>query len=162
MKIRGFRIELGEIEAALLKHPAVKDVAVLVREDSPGNKRLTAYIAAEDSQKLHTSELRLYLQEKLPEYMVPAIFVLLETLPRTTNGKLDRVAIRLASTVPGSDRMRSDRDAAMILARTPTEEVMASIWASVLGQEHKGAVGDVLFGRGVLLAGVGARRAFAD
>ena len=97
VKIRGFRIELGEIEAALGQHPAVREAVVLAREDAPGEKRLVAYVVADST----ADELRRFLKDKLPEYMVPAVVVLLEALPMTPNGKVDRRAL------PAPDRSQA-------------------------------------------------------
>ena len=92
VKIRGFRIELGEIENALLQHPGVREAVVLAREDSPGDRRLVGYIGSIESD-LSASLLREHLLDKLPGYMIPAAFVLLETLPLSANGKIDRKAL---------------------------------------------------------------------
>ena len=92
VKLRGFRIELGEIESALNRHPQLQQVVVIIREDIPGNKRLIAYVVTSD-ESLTSRQLRQFLQEKLPEYMVPAAFVTLDTLPLTPNGKVDRKQI---------------------------------------------------------------------
>ncbi|WP_256379345.1 MULTISPECIES: amino acid adenylation domain-containing protein [Brasilonema] len=96
VKIRGFRIELGEIETALTQHPHVQDAVVVAREDKPNLKRLAAYVVPEDKQHNTQEELRLFLKEKLPEYMVPASFTILDTLPITPNGKVDRLVQQAA------------------------------------------------------------------
>jgi len=96
VKIRGFRIELGEIEAALRQHPTVREVVVLAREDTPGEKRLVAYVVADST----TDELRRFLKDKLPEYMVPAVFVPLDTMPLLPNGKIDLRACAALVTAP--------------------------------------------------------------
>ncbi|MGW3960846.1 amino acid adenylation domain-containing protein [Amycolatopsis sp. NPDC005003] len=93
VKIRGFRIEPGEVETAIGRHPAVRRVAVIAREDRPGDKRLVAYVVPVDGAKITTGELRRYLQGSLPDHLVPTAFVPLETLPLTANGKLDRAAL---------------------------------------------------------------------
>jgi acyl carrier protein len=132
VKIRGYRIELGEIEAVLSKHPAVRSTVVLAREDEPGNKRLVAYVVPYQEQASKTAELRHLLQQQLPEYMVPSAFVLLKTLPLTANGKVDRQAL------PAPDRERPELEETFVAPRTPAEEVLAGIWAEVLGLERIG------------------------
>ncbi|MGZ9226551.1 MAG: non-ribosomal peptide synthetase, partial [Anaerolineales bacterium] len=93
VKIRGFRIELGEIEFALQQHPAVKQVIALAREDTPGEKRLVAYIVPRDEELSTAQEWRQFLQSKLPDYMIPSAFVLIDKLPITKNGKIDFQAL---------------------------------------------------------------------
>ncbi|BAZ20861.1 non-ribosomal peptide synthase [Kalymmatonema gypsitolerans NIES-4073] len=132
VKIRGFRIELGEIEAVLQKHPDVRDMAVLVREDEPGQKRLVAYIVLQQSATTTVSELRHFLKTKLPEYMVPSAFVMLESLPINPNGKVDRRALK------APDTSRSGFDTSFIPPRTDTEKILANIWADVLRLEQVG------------------------
>ncbi|AEI66882.1 non-ribosomal peptide synthetase [Corallococcus macrosporus] len=124
VKLRGYRIELGEVEAALRRHAEVREAAVLVREDAPGDKRLVAYVATEAAPAL----LRDHLLGLLPGYMVPGAFVVLDALPLTPNGKLDRRAL---PAPPAQGRM----DAAFTGPRTPREEQVAAIWGAVLGLE---------------------------
>jgi amino acid adenylation domain-containing protein len=129
VKLRGFRIELGEIETVLKQHPAVRQAVVAVREDKPGNKQLVAYLVSQVSLDDIVSELRHFAGKKLPNYMVPSAFVQLESLPLTPNGKVDRCAL------PAPDRARFGSEKTFALPRTPIEEVLAGIWAQVLGCE---------------------------
>jgi len=129
VKMRGFRIELGEIEAVLSQHPAVQGTVVLAREDTPGDKRLVAYVVPEDTQSPPHRDLRDFLADKLPEYMVPAAFVTLKTFPLTPNGKINRRAL------PAPDRS-SLQEVEFVPPRTPTEETLATIWAQTLNLER--------------------------
>jgi acyl carrier protein len=128
VKIRGFRIELGEIETILAQHPAVRDSLVIVREDIPGDKRLVAYIVAQEQldHEQVVSDLRGFVRAKLPAYMVPSAFVALEAMPLTPNGKVDRSAL----PVPG--HTSAELEGKSEAARTPTEELLAGIWSEVL------------------------------
>src|SRR5205823_5797689 len=130
VKVRGFRIELGEIEAYLGGHPGVREVVVLAREDSPGEKRLVAYVVGQEGVIPSGSELRGFLKERLPEYMVPSAFVGLPALPLTPNGKVDRRAL----PAPEGRGMTEG----YVPPCTPTEELLAGIWAEVLRQERVG------------------------
>ncbi|VTU40757.1 Tyrocidine synthase III [Variovorax sp. PBS-H4] len=126
VKLRGFRIELGEIEAQLGQHPSVADVAVLLREDDPGHKRLVAYLtlAPGVAEPGTTAALKRYLRSVLPEYMVPGELVVLDTFPLTVNGKVDRRALRPPPVrAEGSDR---------VMPRSRTEEALWDIWRGVL------------------------------
>ena len=125
VKIRGFRIELGEIEAVLAQHPGVCQNVVIVREDTPGNKRLVAYIVGQPKLNLSVENLRKALKQKLPDYMIPVSFVQLEAFPLTSNGKVDRRALPVPEEVV--------RDAEEIIApRNELEQKLAKIWQDVL------------------------------
>ena len=130
VKIRGFRVELGEIESTLADLPGVREAVVMAREDVPGDKRLVAYLTANAGQKLGASKLRGLLQAKLPEFMVPSAFVILDRLPLTPNGKLDRKAL------PQHDE---DQPAAgFVPPGTAMEVSLAKIWIEVLGLKQVG------------------------
>jgi acyl carrier protein len=127
VKIRGFRIEPAEIEAVLQEYPEVRESLVVTREDTPGDKRLVAYVVADPEDKVTlVAELRSWLRERLPEYFMPALFVVLEKLPLTPNGKIDRRALPAPEYVPQLV------EETLILPRTPEEERVAEIWADVL------------------------------
>jgi amino acid adenylation domain len=130
VKVRGFRIELGEIETVLGGHPGVREACVVVREDHPGEKRLVAYYVGVGEAVVESEGLRRYLQAKLPEYMIPAAFVVLEAWPLTPNGKVDRRAL------PAPERGGAEEG--YEAPRTPTEELLAGFWAEVLRQERVG------------------------
>ncbi|HEX8695423.1 MAG TPA: non-ribosomal peptide synthase/polyketide synthase, partial [Longimicrobium sp.] len=130
VKVRGYRIEPGEIEAALLEHPEVREAVVLVREDAPGEKRLVAYVAGREGSEPSAAALRAHLGERLPGYMVPGAFVVLDALPLTANGKVDRRSL----PEPG----RQPSTSAHVAPRTAVEEVLAEIWGAVLGVERVG------------------------
>ena len=131
VKIRGFRVELGEIESALLRLPGVRETVVLAREDAAGDRRLVAYVVPSGASAPEPGALRAALLETLPEYMVPAAFMPLERLPLTRNGKVDRKALPApdASAQPVREYQAP---------RTPTEEVLAGVWAQVLRLERVG------------------------
>jgi amino acid adenylation domain-containing protein len=130
VKIRGFRIELGEIEAVLNNHPQVQQAVVIAREDFPDNKRLVAYIVTLD-ESINNNQLREYLKQKLPEYIIPSAFVFLESLPLTPNGKINRKAL----PAPNGEISRTDD---YVAPRTQREEIIANIFASVLGVTQVG------------------------
>lgn len=147
VKVRGFRIELGEIEAVIAQYPAVRAVAVLAREDTPGQRRLVAYVALplddvrgdphirpnEQEQKAACIQsLRHFLQTRLPDYMVPALFVLMDTFPLTHNGKVDR------QRLPAPDMVQGATDEARVAPRTTVESQLADIWAHTLGLAQVG------------------------
>jgi amino acid adenylation domain-containing protein len=132
VKLRGYRIELGEVESALNAQAGVSEAVVVVREDEPGEKRLVGYVVAEAGAPVSSSELRRGLQERLPEYMVPAALVLLERLPLTANGKVNR------RELPAPDGRRPELAAAYVGPRTVVEEVLVEIWREVLRVEQVG------------------------
>ncbi len=137
VKLRGMRVELGEIESLLEKHPSIKETVISAIDDQQGDKRLVAYIVYHSSaqqipQSELTRELRGFLEDKLPDYMVPSTFVVLEALPLTPNGKLDRLSL----TAP--EQYRPELESSFVAPRTSGEEVLAGIWAEVLGLERIG------------------------
>jgi len=136
VKIRGFRIELGEIEAVLGTHPAVHECVVVVQADASGNKYIIAYIVLEGEQMPGGGELRTLLKQKLPEYMIPSTFMILDALPLSPNGKLDRNAL------PAPDSEKSLRETSRVAPRTPLEEELASIWRQILNIEQVGVYDD--------------------
>ncbi|PIG93644.1 non-ribosomal peptide synthetase [Gloeocapsopsis sp. IPPAS B-1203] len=124
VKVRGFRIELEEIEVVLSQHHQIQQAVVALQEDKPGDKRLIAYLVTKPNQQLSIDELRQFLQQKLPDYMLPSGFVLLKKLPLTANGKVNRQAL------PAPERQEA---VAIAPPRTPVEEVLTGIWAEILG-----------------------------
>lgn len=126
VKIRGFRIETEEIELALEQHTSIKEAVVVAREDDPGDKRLVAYIVAEGKAPTSPKELRRFLKQKLPDYMIPSAFVLLERLPLTANGKVDRKAL------PAPGAASSNLKANAVGPRTGVERAIAEVWRQVL------------------------------
>ncbi|MGH9825005.1 MAG: non-ribosomal peptide synthetase, partial [Blastocatellia bacterium] len=172
VKMRGFRIELSEIESLLSSHPAVEDCAVLMRQDAPGLDRLTAYLifrhtefstlssekggsgdeSENEQQSTATAGLKAYLREKLPEYMVPSVFVVLDEFPRTPNGKVDRKGL------PAPEFERESRED-LVAPRTPLEEILVVIFSEALGVRSV-SVNDNLFdigGHSLLAAQVVSR-----
>jgi amino acid adenylation domain-containing protein len=132
VKVRGFRIELGEVEAALESHPQVKESVVAARSDAGGDPRLVAYVVARDGGGIGVEELRAYLSRRLPDYMIPALFVPLPALPLTPNGKVDRKA--LPAPGAGSSQPVASSEA----PRGERERVLARIWCEVLAIESVG------------------------
>ncbi|HEX6290386.1 MAG TPA: amino acid adenylation domain-containing protein [Herpetosiphonaceae bacterium] len=140
VKVRGFRIELGEIETALGQHPQVREAVVLARQDPPPasghpDARLVAYVVEQrhnGAAELSVSELRRFLEPTLPEYMVPSVFVFLDALPLSPNGKVDRKAL------PAPDSARPELEATFAAPHTQVEETLAAIWKQVLGLEQVG------------------------
>ncbi|HXF10664.1 MAG TPA: amino acid adenylation domain-containing protein, partial [Desulfuromonadaceae bacterium] len=132
VKIRGFRIELDEVESALSQHPSVRECVVLAREDIPGEKRLAAYLVPHPDKAVGIVELRRFLGGSLPEYMVPSAFVMLDAMPLTPNGKINKRAL------PAPAATREETTEVFADATTPTEEAVATIWRDVLRIEKIG------------------------
>ncbi|MBA3341047.1 MAG: non-ribosomal peptide synthetase, partial [Gemmatimonadaceae bacterium] len=128
VKLRGFRIELGEIEAALADLASIRDVVVLMREDIPGDSRLAAYVVLQPGESLDVAAVRRSLRDRLPDYMVPAAFVVMDTLPLNENGKVDRRAL------PEPDARRPESDGQFVKPRDETEAMLAIVWEEVLGR----------------------------
>jgi amino acid adenylation domain-containing protein len=153
VKIRGFRIELEEIEAVLVEHPALQEAVVLAREDVAGDKRLVAYVVTKHGSSPSPSELRAYLKQTLPDYMIPVAFVSLNAMPLNPSGKIDRRAL------PAPDTAGSTPESHWIAPRSSVEEVLAGIWRDVLEVERVG-VEDNFFelgGHSLLMAQVISR-----
>ena len=151
VKIRGLRIELGEIEAVLMQHGDVREAVTVVREDTPGNKQLIAYVVKNSDIDLDREALRLFLKARLPEYMLPTTFISIVHLPLSANGKLDRAALPAPALEHSSTQF--------VAPRTPTEEALAGLWAEVLGLEQVGIQDDFfkLGGHSLLAAQLMAR-----
>ncbi len=134
VKLRGFRIELGEIEAVLATHPTVRQSVVVIREDDPADKRLVAYVVhpPDHTPPSTLGEMRNFLKEKLPDYMIPEAFVTMETLPLTPNGKVNRRAL------PAPDQRRPELESAYTPPRNEVEEQLVSLWQAVLNLERVG------------------------
>jgi len=132
IKMRGFRIEPEEIETLLRRHPAIADVAVIAREDVAGDRRLAGYVVPSDGDLPHASELRSFLQEKLPEYMVPSVFVKLDTMPLTPSGKLDR------RMLPRPEAATENATPSFAAPESETERTIAGIWQEVLRVDRVG------------------------
>jgi aspartate racemase len=139
IKLRGFRIEPAEIEAALAQHPAVRECAVVVRDDLPGGRGLVAYLAAHSSNggshslaNGELSSLRAYLRSRLPEFMIPAAFVVLERLPLSPSGKIARRAL------PRPEITTADSNRLSTLPQTATEKELAALWQTLLGRDGIG------------------------
>ena len=132
VKIRGHRVEMAEIESALLELGEVKESVVMAREDRPGEQRLVAYVVPRIEPTPTANSLRRALAAKLPEYMIPAVYVMLPVLPQTPNGKIDR------SRLPAPETTRPALDQPFVAPRTPVEQKVALIWADVLGLDKVG------------------------
>ncbi|HXQ70080.1 MAG TPA: amino acid adenylation domain-containing protein, partial [Pyrinomonadaceae bacterium] len=153
VKLRGFRIELGDIETALTQHPSVQESVVVLREDQPGEPRLVGYVVLKSLPRISGRELRNYLKTKLPDYMIPAVFVEMLEFPLTPNGKTDRRALPVPAPVSADDREN------FVAPRNPLEEIIAGIWSELLGVDRVG-VYDELFELGahsLMLTRVAAR-----
>jgi acyl carrier protein len=135
VKIRGFRVEPAEVESVLGRHPGVRQAVVLARDDKAGGKSLVAYVVPAAGRSAAADELRSFLAEQLPHYMVPSAFVALDALPLTANGKLDRQAL------PDPDQAPSVRTR-FTGPRNPVEEALANVWVEVLGVERVGVHDD--------------------
>jgi acyl-coenzyme A synthetase/AMP-(fatty) acid ligase/acyl carrier protein len=139
VKIQGYRVELGEIEAVLARHPGVRDAVVAAVGEARGHKRLVAWYVAgylpDNRRRIGAAELRAWLEARLPDYMVPLLYVPLDALPLTANSKVDRKAL----PSPESTRqVRDDGDNGFAAPRTPTEQAMARLWEAVLGVPRVG------------------------
>ncbi|RKH68628.1 non-ribosomal peptide synthetase, partial [Corallococcus llansteffanensis] len=133
VKVRGFRIELGEVEAVLGQHPGLQQAVVVAREVAPGDRRLVAYVVPRTGQSVDVESLRQQARARLPEYMVPSLFVTLEALPLTPNRKVDRKAL------PAPTGARPELQRTFVAPATATEERLAQLWAEVLGVQQVGA-----------------------
>lgn len=132
VKLRGFRIELGEIEESLIQMPNIKDAVVLLREDTPGLKRLVGYIVPRNKSVPSYEELRSFLKQKLPDFMIPSAFVPLDELPHSPTGKIDR------RSLPAPENVRLEFEREFVPAQTPLEIILAQLWCYVLGVERIG------------------------
>src|SRR5689334_703632 len=132
VKLRGFRVELGDVEAVLLRHPAVKEAVAMISAESPGDQRLIVYIVPVNGTLPSTPQLQRFLKQTLPEYMIPSSFIPLDSIPLTSNGKVDR------RRLPALDKKRPELEHGFIAPRSAIEEQLAEIWASVLKLERVG------------------------
>jgi amino acid adenylation domain-containing protein len=153
VKIRGFRVEPGEIEAVLAQHPSVVKGLVVVRQAADGERRLVAYVVPSEGSDLDVPQLREFLRKRLPDYMVPSAFVLLDALPLTPNGKVDRKAL------PEPEGVRAGLGVEYVAPRTPAEKLLASIWCDLLRVEQVGIHDDFfeLGGHSLLATQVASR-----
>ena len=132
IKIRGFRIELGEIETVLEKYSEIRNAVILAREDKPGDKRLVAYVVAKNEHEPDIADVRSFLKEQLPDYMLPSAIVVLDSLPLTPNGKVDRKAL------PAPEQKDFEALQKYVAPQTETEQKLAAIWGDILGLEKVG------------------------
>ncbi len=130
VKVRGFRIELSEIESTLREHPAVREAIALAHEDQAGYKKLVAYLVLEHQNQLSSHQLREYLQENIPDYMIPSIFVFLDAFPLTVNGKIDHRAL------PQAAQLSDTTKETFVAPRNTIEEMLSTIWSQVLEIER--------------------------
>ena len=142
VKVRGFRIELGEVEAVLQEHPAIQECAVAVREEPTGERRLAACVVARGKATPRPEGLRGHLRQKLPDYMIPALFLTLDELPRTPNRKVDRRALAIRVRQDLADE--EERGAGYVPPATPVEQILVAVWAEVLRRDRVGT-GDSFF-----------------
>lgn len=141
VKIRGFRIELGEVQACLADHPEVDTAVIVVHESAPGDRQLVAYVVPSPGAVITPGELRAHASDRLPGYMVPSLFISLDKLPLTVNGKIDRRAL------PAPDRSLQEAETTYVPPRTSTEEVLARLFAEILDLPRVG-VHDPFFAHG--------------
>jgi len=132
VKLRGIRTELGEVESHLETHDSVKQAVAVVREDRPGDQKLIAYIVLHDDNKASLSELRSHVENSLPEHMVPSVFMVLETMPLTVSGKVDR------KKLPAPGHERPDLDQPYVAPETKLESYLVKIWQEILGLDRVG------------------------
>ena len=132
VKVRGYRIELGEVEIAIAAFPGISQCVATVREDEPGDKRLVAYLVTEPGSSVSVSQIRKFISGRLPEYMMPSAFVMIESLPKTPSGKIDR------RSLPKPDQSRPDTGTPYIGPRTTQEKMMAGIWSQLLRIDKTG------------------------
>lgn len=141
VKVRGYRIELGEIEVALGKHNSVNQCVVIVREDEPGDKRLVAYVIPKSENEFHQNDLRKFVKDKLPDYMMPSAFVQMKVFPRTPSGKVDK------RNLPKPEFKRPELDSIYVEPKTDLEKTLSKIWSSLLKIDKVG-VNDNFFDLG--------------
>jgi acyl carrier protein len=132
IKLQGKRVEIGEIEVVLRQHPQVREAAVAARQDAFGNMRLVGYVVAKSEEKATVESLRRHLGDKLPDYMVPGVFVTLKALPLSHNEKIDRKAL------PEPGRIRPEMEQAYVSPSTALEKALSDIWCHVLGLDRVG------------------------
>jgi amino acid adenylation domain-containing protein len=137
VKVRGYRIELGEVEGTLAGHPQVQSCTVILREDNPGSKQLVGYVVLRKGAAVSADELRRFLRERLPDYMVPAHLVMLDALPLTQNGKVDRKSLP-APTYEDASLLRD-----YLAPRTKTEQALSQVWMDLLNIERIGVRDDI-------------------